>query len=119
MVKSRCQSASNIGFLLYSETNDVNTGLLVEVWTKGLIWDESRGYHYIPLPEVSYSNEVTNNPGAQGPTHGSPGKKSVVGTTRQETHHPDTFDKNRNAGTTESDLRATVPKTACKKKKEK
>ncbi|XP_020712290.2 protein unc-13 homolog B isoform X11 [Athalia rosae] len=39
------------------ETNDVNTGLLVEVWSKGIVWDEALGYHYIPLPEVSYSNE--------------------------------------------------------------
>ena len=47
--------------MLYSETNDVNTGLLVEVWSKGMLWDRALGYHYIPLPEVSYSNEVTNN----------------------------------------------------------
>ncbi|XP_024945050.1 uncharacterized protein LOC107272002 [Cephus cinctus] len=41
------------------ETNDVNTGLLVEVWSKGMLWDRALGYHYIPLPDVSYSNEVT------------------------------------------------------------
>ncbi|KAH0534470.1 hypothetical protein KQX54_004232, partial [Cotesia glomerata] len=40
------------------ETNDVNTGLLVEVWSKGMLWDRALGYHYIPLPEVSYANEV-------------------------------------------------------------
>ncbi|XP_057334436.1 protein unc-13 homolog A-like isoform X10 [Microplitis mediator] len=39
------------------ETNDVNTGLLVEVWSKGMLWDRALGYHYIPLPEVSYANE--------------------------------------------------------------
>ncbi|CAG5083443.1 Similar to unc-13: Phorbol ester/diacylglycerol-binding protein unc-13 (Caenorhabditis elegans) [Cotesia congregata] len=41
----------------FTETNDVNTGLLVEVWSKGMLWDRALGYHYIPLPEVSYANE--------------------------------------------------------------
>ncbi|XP_043278077.1 protein unc-13 homolog B isoform X12 [Venturia canescens] len=39
------------------ETNDVNTGLLVEVWCKGMLWDRALGYHYIPLPGVSYASE--------------------------------------------------------------
>lgn len=26
-----------------------------------MLWDRALGYHYIPLPEVPYSNEVTNN----------------------------------------------------------
>ncbi|XP_059487205.1 protein unc-13 homolog B isoform X13 [Neocloeon triangulifer] len=39
------------------ETNDVNTGLLIEVWSKGMIWDRALGYNYIPLTEVQYSNE--------------------------------------------------------------
>jgi hypothetical protein len=41
-----------------SETNDVNTGLLIEVWSKGMLWDNALGYHWIPLPVVKYSNEV-------------------------------------------------------------
>ncbi|KAJ9574566.1 hypothetical protein L9F63_008262, partial [Diploptera punctata] len=36
----------------------VNTGLLIEVWSKGMLWDNSLGYHWIPLPAVKYSNEV-------------------------------------------------------------
>ncbi|KAK0084890.1 hypothetical protein PV325_006190 [Microctonus aethiopoides] len=40
-----------------SETNDINTGLLVEVWSKGMLWDRALGYHYIPLPSVVYANE--------------------------------------------------------------
>ncbi|XP_069672029.1 uncharacterized protein [Periplaneta americana] len=39
------------------ETNDVNTGLLIEVWSKGMLWDNALGYHWIPLPVVKYSNE--------------------------------------------------------------
>ncbi|XP_076643711.1 unc-13 isoform X6 [Halictus rubicundus] len=39
------------------ETNDMNTGLLVEVWCKGLLWDRFLGYYYVPLSEVSYMNE--------------------------------------------------------------
>ncbi|KAI5725443.1 hypothetical protein M8J77_015459 [Diaphorina citri] len=40
------------------ETNDVNQGLLIEVWDKGIIWDRAIGYHYLPLPQVAFSNEV-------------------------------------------------------------
>lgn len=47
--------------LLHSETNDMNAGLLVEVWCKGFLWDRFLGYYYIPLSEVSYMNEVTRN----------------------------------------------------------
>ncbi|KAK9747205.1 C2 domain [Popillia japonica] len=39
------------------ETNDLNTGLLIEVWSKGMIWDRAMGYHWIPLQGVQYSNE--------------------------------------------------------------
>ncbi|XP_076049378.1 uncharacterized protein LOC143030059 [Oratosquilla oratoria] len=39
------------------ETNRVDTGLLVEVWNKGLIWDKALGYHWLPLTNVQYSNE--------------------------------------------------------------
>lgn len=50
-----------IVFFSFSEINDVTTGMLVEVWSKGVLWDSALGYHYIPLPEVPFSNEVTNN----------------------------------------------------------
>lgn len=49
-----------LGFVIdCSETNDVNTGLLIEVWSKGMIWDRALGYHYIPLRAIQYSNEVS------------------------------------------------------------
>lgn len=39
----------------YSETNNVNRGLLVEVWTKGMIWDRALGYQLIALDTIPYS----------------------------------------------------------------
>nr|XP_022900512.1 protein unc-13 homolog B isoform X8 [Onthophagus taurus] len=41
------------------ETNDLNTGLLIEVWSKGMLWDRALGYHWIPLQTVQYSNELS------------------------------------------------------------
>lgn len=38
----------------------MNTGLVVEVWCKGFLWDRFLGYYYVPLSEVSYMNEVTS-----------------------------------------------------------
>ncbi|XP_020291931.1 protein unc-13 homolog B isoform X3 [Pseudomyrmex gracilis] len=43
------------------ETNDMNAGLVIEVWCKGFLWDRFLGYYYIPLSQVSYMNEVTRN----------------------------------------------------------
>lgn len=41
-----------------SETNCLDTGLLIEVWNKGLIWDKAMGHYWLPLQQVPYSNEV-------------------------------------------------------------
>lgn len=40
--------------------------MLVEVWNKGLIWDKALGYHWIPLTNIQYSNEVRNGQGERG-----------------------------------------------------
>ncbi|XP_011502783.1 PREDICTED: phorbol ester/diacylglycerol-binding protein unc-13-like [Ceratosolen solmsi marchali] len=39
------------------ETNEINIGLLVEVWCKGILWDRALGYYYLLLPAIPYSNE--------------------------------------------------------------
>lgn len=45
-------------FYCHSETNCLDTGLLIEVWNKGLIWDKALGHYWLPLHQVPYSNEV-------------------------------------------------------------
>jgi hypothetical protein len=57
----RIRKNVNASRLLHSETNDMNAGLVVEVWCKGFWWDRSLGYYYLPLSEVPYMNEVTRN----------------------------------------------------------
>ncbi|XP_066151235.1 protein unc-13 homolog B isoform X6 [Euwallacea fornicatus] len=39
------------------ETSNLNTGLLIEVWSKGMIWDRAMGYHWLPLQTIHYSIE--------------------------------------------------------------
>lgn len=58
--RNNCLTIEHRISLLSSETNDMNTGLLVEVWCKGFLWDRFLGYYYVPLSEVSYMNEVTS-----------------------------------------------------------
>ena len=41
-----------------SEINRLDLGLIVEVWNKGLIWDTMVGTVWVPLHNISQSNEV-------------------------------------------------------------
>lgn len=49
----------NLSSRIYSETNNESSALLVEVWTKGMIWDRALGYNLIPLDTIPYSKTET------------------------------------------------------------
>lgn len=38
------------------ETNSLDTGLLIELWNKGMLWDKLLGCLWIPLSEIRYSD---------------------------------------------------------------
>lgn len=44
----------------YSEINHLESGLVVELWNKGLIWDTMIGTALIPLDSIQQSDEVTH-----------------------------------------------------------
>jgi protein unc-13 len=39
------------------ETMRLDTGLIVEVWNKGMLWDKLLGIHWLPLRKIQHSNE--------------------------------------------------------------
>ncbi|XP_014671000.1 PREDICTED: phorbol ester/diacylglycerol-binding protein unc-13-like, partial [Priapulus caudatus] len=39
------------------ETNRLDSGLIVELWNKGMLWDKLIGYHWLPLMKIPHSNE--------------------------------------------------------------
>lgn len=40
------------------ETNRMDTGLVIEVWNKGMLWDKLMGCQWLPLVGIQYSTEV-------------------------------------------------------------
>ena len=42
-----------------SEVTDLDTGLLLEVWEKGMLWDKAIGYYWCPLNTIPFSKQVT------------------------------------------------------------
>ncbi|XP_067124975.1 protein unc-13 homolog B isoform X3 [Centruroides vittatus] len=40
------------------ETNTMDTGLIIEVWNKGMLWDKLLGTQWLPLRLIQFSNEV-------------------------------------------------------------
>lgn len=45
----------------HSEINHLESGLVVELWNKGLIWDTMIGTALIPLDTIRQSDEVTHS----------------------------------------------------------
>ena len=45
-------------FYFHSETMRLDTGLIVELWNKGMLWDKLLGTHWLPLMSVHHSNQV-------------------------------------------------------------
>ena len=46
-------------FFYFSEIDDVETGLLIEVWDKGMLWDKAIGYFWTPLQSLQFSAVVS------------------------------------------------------------
>ena len=44
---------------IFSEIDDVETGLLIEVWDKGMLWDKAIGYFWAPLQSLQFSAVVS------------------------------------------------------------
>ncbi|KAH8041357.1 hypothetical protein HPB51_014638 [Rhipicephalus microplus] len=40
------------------ETNRMDTGLVIEVWNKGMLWDKLIGCQWLPLMGIQYATEV-------------------------------------------------------------
>ena len=43
---------------LQIKIDDVETGLLIEVWDKGMLWDKAIGYFWTPLQSLQFSAVV-------------------------------------------------------------
>ena len=45
-------------FIFYSEIDNFDTGLLIEVWDKGMLWDKTIGYFWEPLQKILQCAEL-------------------------------------------------------------
>ena len=43
---------------IFSEVSDLDTGLLLEVWEKGMLWDKAIGYYWCPLNTIPFTKQV-------------------------------------------------------------
>lgn len=41
------------------EVSDLDTGLLLEVWEKGMLWDRAIGYHWCPLTTIPFTQTLS------------------------------------------------------------
>lgn len=40
------------------EVTDLDTGLLLEVWEKGMLWDKAIGYYWCPLNTIPFTKQM-------------------------------------------------------------
>ncbi|XP_025078268.1 protein unc-13 homolog B-like isoform X7 [Pomacea canaliculata] len=45
------------------ETMRLDTGLIIELWNKGMLWDKLMGLHWLPLTKIHHSNKVRRQEG--------------------------------------------------------
>lgn len=69
-------------FFCSSETSELNQGLLIEVWCKGMLWDRAMGYCFIPLQTIMY--EMVSR--VYRPSSVPPGSGPWVASRRQQEH---------------------------------
>lgn len=50
-------------FYKSSELDEYDTGLTIELWNRGILWDNLLGLHWLPLTNINHSNidEDQNN----------------------------------------------------------
>jgi hypothetical protein len=46
-------------YLLFSEIDKYDTGLLIEVWDKGMLWDKAIGFFWAPLHFLQFTRLVS------------------------------------------------------------
>jgi protein unc-13 len=50
-----------INFVFSSEINEMDTGLTIELWNRGMLWDNLLGLHWLPLFRINNSNLQNND----------------------------------------------------------
>ena len=45
---------------IVSEIDNFETGLLIEVWDKGMLWDNTIGYYWEPLQKILHSTQLVS-----------------------------------------------------------
>jgi len=41
--------------LIYSEINEFDIGLTIELWNRGMLWDKLLGVSWLPLMQINHS----------------------------------------------------------------
>lgn len=49
-----------MNLFLNSETNRVDTGLVIELWNKGILWDKMIGCIWVPLESIHFSEQAND-----------------------------------------------------------